>query len=133
MNQTLLSDRSGDNAAVVCPHFTGSSLAGHQVKESDMAQTMEIGKHRTSVYTEDGWTKVVYHSTCVIKWNDKEIILNSGGWRTLTTKARINQASNQFGLGIKVFQKNDEWFVTVPTDGGLTFNFEDNIKLNRVK
>jgi hypothetical protein len=43
MNQTLLSDRAGDTAAVVCPHFTGSSLAGHQVR-SDVMDTQE--KHR---------------------------------------------------------------------------------------
>lgn len=75
----------------------------------------------------DGRTKVIYHSTCVVSFTEGSIILNSGGWRTATTKARMNQASNQFRLGYYVYQKKGQWFVDFM---GNTFEFEDNMELN---
>jgi hypothetical protein len=96
-----------------------------------MSRVDQIGSHKTSLFTDtDGLTKVVYHSTTVIAWNDKRIILNSGGYMTTTTKTRINQASNQFALGVKVYQKNFDWFVT---HRGLDFPFTDNMELKRNK
>lgn len=54
----------------------------------------KIGSHKTKVFTDDeGYTNVVYHETAVVKFNAEKIILNSGGWRTNTTKLRMNQAS----------------------------------------
>ena len=76
-----------------------------------MSQQYRIGSHKTTVKTENGTTKVVYWSTPVVSFNDKEIILNTGNYRTNTTKTRMNQTSSQFGLGFYVFQKNYDWFV----------------------
>jgi len=76
-----------------------------------MAQMYRIGKHATSVFDDDGVMTVVYHDTAVVRFDEKKIILASGGWETQTTKTRMNQASNQFGLGYSVFQRNFEWFV----------------------
>ena len=52
-----------------------------------------------------------YHSTDVVKWNDKHIRLYTGGWKTVTTKTRMNQVSNQFGLGYSVYQRKGKWYV----------------------
>jgi hypothetical protein len=49
-----------------------------------------IGKRATRVYYENGYIVVRYHSTDVVRFNDKEIILNSGGWRTATTKTSVD-------------------------------------------
>ena len=78
-----------------------------------MTQTNKIGKVATNVITASGYTCVIYHSTTVVKfsYDKKEIILNSGGWHTYTTKMRMNQAANQFGLDFVVFQRKHEWFV----------------------
>ena len=43
---------------------------------------------------------------------DGSIVLDSGGWRTATTKLAMNQASKQDGLGFQVFARRGEWFVT---------------------
>ncbi len=95
-----------------------------------MAQTQTIGSHRTSVSTNMvGDTSVTYHGTAVVIFNSEEISLDSGGWRTSTTKNRMNQASNQFNLGFGVFQKNFEWFVDF---NGETLEFKDGMVLNRV-
>ena len=68
-------------------------------------------KTATSIRTENGFTSIRYHATDVIQFNDNQIILNNGGWMTATTKARINQASDDYGLGIGIAQRNFEWFV----------------------
>ena len=41
------------------------------------------------------------------------LTLDDGGWATSTTKTRMNQASRQFGLGYRVFQKDYDWFIEV--------------------
>ncbi len=161
-----------------------------------MSQTQTIGKHKTKVFTEDNWTKVVYYETCVVKWNEEEIVLDSGGfrpdpdsglviqgcykhgWETechaenrkeaqellqdyqrncmrahrisretingeigsgATTMKRINQASNQYLLGISIYQENFNWFIvhsnfaTVNPKNGKykTIPFKDNIRISR--
>lgn len=80
-------------------------------KEDEMSQQYQVGKVATSVVTEDEVTKVTYHSTPVVKFSQNEIVLNHGGWKTATTKTRMNQAANQFELGYSVFQKDFEWFI----------------------
>ena len=87
----------------------------------------QIGSHKTSVFTEDGITRIVYHNTAVVKFNNDEIILNSDGWNTVTTKTRMNQASSQFDLGFSVYQKDFEWFVEYHNK---TFDYYDGMKLD---
>ena len=93
-----------------------------------MARMYEVGSHKTSVLTEGGWTKVIYHNTVVVKWNKNKIVLDSGMWLTNTTKTRMNQASNQYGLGYTIFQKNFQWFVEYK---GKTYEFHDGMELKR--
>src|SRR3990172_1099523 len=59
----------------------------------------------------DGATRVILHSTCVVLFDAEKIVLNSGGWRTVTTLARMNQASQEFNLGYVVFQRKGKWLV----------------------
>ena len=70
-----------------------------------------IGTHKTTVTTDNGTTEIVYHSTKVVKFNNNTITLNTGGWKTNTTKNRMNQTSQQFDLGFNVYQKNWEWYL----------------------
>ena len=92
-----------------------------------MAQQTKLGKLATTVSRDDdGFYRVVFHETTILKWNEEKIILNSGGWRTATTKTRMNQASSQFGLGFDVFQKDREWFVKYH---GKTYSFDDGMIL----
>jgi hypothetical protein len=93
-----------------------------------MAQTQRVTGVATKVYDEDGYTKVRYHSTDVVKFNSDKIILDSGGWMTSTTKTRMNQTSNQFHLGYAVYQKGGHWFVRFK---GGDIPFHDNMELNR--
>jgi len=93
-----------------------------------VANTQASGKTATGVFTDNGFTNVVYHQTAVVKFNHEKIILNSGGWNTATTKSRMNQASNQFDLEYYVFQKDFAWYVDFK---GKTVDFKDRMELNR--
>ena len=87
-----------------------------------------IGNHKTSVINDNSVTMVCYHSTPVVKITDDEIILNSGGWLTATTKRRMNQASLQYNLGFSVYQVNFSWYVDYKED---TIPFEDGLTLKK--
>lgn len=97
-------------------------------------QTQEFKGVATNIRTEgepgSRLTVCRYHSTDVVSFNDHFVYLNTGGWRTKTTKVRMNQAACQFGLGFRVFQDGGEWYIE-PTDDtkrkyrleGRTFTF----------
>ena len=70
-----------------------------------------IGRVATSIRTENNITHVRFHDTDVVSFNPKTITLKSGGWRTNTTKKRMNQVSQEFNLGFNVVQEKFDWFV----------------------
>ena len=81
-----------------------------------MAQTEVVKGRATKVFKakdSDGveWTHVRYHDTDVVVFSKDAIFLNTGGWKTDTTKLRMNQASNQFNLGYQIVQHNFDWYV----------------------
>jgi hypothetical protein len=75
-----------------------------------MANMYQIGKTATTISQRDGKTIITYHSTDVVTFDAKEIVLNADRWFTQTTKTRMNQTSNVFQLGYMVYQKAGEWF-----------------------
>lgn len=78
-----------------------------------MSQTLKFQGVARTVSTVAGVKRYTYHSTAVVQVNpDGSIVLDSGGWRTATTKLAMNQASKQDGLGFQVFARRGEWFVT---------------------
>lgn len=90
-----------------------------------MAQQNKLGSHKTSIFTdENGLTHVVYHNTKVVSFTSQYIILKTGGYETVTTKTRMNQASNQFGLGFRIYQRDFKWYVKF---GVFTYNFKNGV------
>jgi hypothetical protein len=72
---------------------------------------------------------VTYHDTDVVTFTEGVIVLQTGGFKTATTKLRMNQASNQYDLGYQVYQVNHEWMVEF---GGGVYPFQgDEITLLR--
>lgn len=78
-----------------------------------MSQLSKVGKVATTVRgkMQGGFLSVVYHQTEVVRVENGTITLNHGGWLTATTKTRMNQAANQYGLPFMVYQRNGSWFV----------------------
>lgn len=95
-----------------------------------MPSMNKIGSTATKVTRDpDGTIKVVYHGTPVVTVEPKgRITLDTGGYWTVTTKNRMNQASNQLGLGFLVWQKNYEWFIDID---GHTQEFDRPVKVIR--
>jgi len=104
----------------------------------------------TTIETIDGWTRMVYHGTCVAKYKQKsvttgkedqhgpffktvyDVVLNTGGYSTATTKKRTNQFSKMFDLNFRVYSKDGLLFVNlikkdqVWTMGINVFEFDGN-------
>ena len=82
-----------------------------------MAQAAEFkGVASIIVTDEQGNFLFYYHGTCVVRYSPSKetVTLNSNGWLTVTTKRRMNQASNQFHLGFQVVQRAGDWYVCRP-------------------
>lgn len=97
-----------------------------------MSQQHTLGKHATTVRgcaTNSNPLSVVYQNTEVVNVTSDKITLNTGGWFTNTTKTRMNQTSNQFGLGFSVYQKNYRWFVEYA--GKITQFTSDSVSIDR--
>jgi len=93
-----------------------------------MGQTATISRNNTRIDNRDGYRVVTLHSTPIVKVaSDETVTLDSGGWRTVTTKTRINQVSNEWGLGFTVYQKDYAWYVAL---GGRAYPFHDGITFN---
>jgi hypothetical protein len=82
-----------------------------------MAQQHKIGTHATTISRIDGKMIVTYHNTPVVTVDpDGTVTLDSGGWRSATTKTRINQTASQLDLRFRVYQRDFQWFVSVSTE-----------------
>lgn len=108
------------------------SLASKGIRTCANGQSYRIGSHATSHYVKDGVLRVIYHGTEVVKYdfNNGLLVLDTGGWFTNTTKARMNQASNQYDLGFTVYQKDYNWFVEFDTGEVIPFNGSSNLVID---
>lgn len=69
---------------------------------------------------------IKYHGTLVvIHAADGRTELNSGGYKTVTTKRRMNEHTNSF-----VFQKSFTWYVQT---NGIVREFHDHMMIGEVK
>ena len=57
-------------------------------------------------------SRVFLHGNHIATIGEGFIQLFDGGWRTATTKSRLNALLFAHGSDDKVFQKNGEWFVS---------------------
>jgi hypothetical protein len=80
---------------------------------------MAVGRSTVKVEYQDGTSALRYHDTDVITWDSYNgiVTLNSGGFRTSTTKDRINTYSN----GIRIYQEKGNWFVSTAVEKNLLF------------
>lgn len=91
-----------------------------------MSQVQRISKNNTTIYHHTGphndQRQVWLHQTCVVTVTPDEIVLNTGGWYTATTRTRMNQVSNEWRLGYSVS------FAGKPSVqyGGQVYCFDEN-------
>ena len=53
----------------------------------------------------------LHHTNIITFLHNGEVVLNTGGWQTVTTKDRMNR----FG-GVRIYQKNWDWFIRRDSD-----------------
>ena len=97
-----------------------------------MSRFDRLSSYKTTIANDgEGNTIITYQSTVIVKFNRDTVTLNSGGWDTVTTKRKMNQASHQFNLGYSVNQRDFKWFLTLPSGNvvpfvdGMTFTKKD--------
>ena len=102
-----------------------------------MGQMQTISSNNTRVTIafdreSDALTRrVVLHGTEVVKMVTHQsdsskvmVTLNSSGWQSVTTKARMNQTSNEYRLNFRVYAEKKVWYVAVDGD---VMRFHDGI------
>jgi len=88
-----------------------------------------IDKYRDKVVEYKGVKYIIYHTTPVLAddplWTT--ITLNSGGWKTKSTKERINR---HLPDGFKLYQEDNEWYLE--RDGEEDIYFYDGMKVSTI-
>ena len=75
----------------------------------------------------DGAVSVRYHRTDVATlYPDGSVTLRTGGWRTVTTKRRMNQALVYFGIPAIIYQHRHDWYVAA---NGADIEFAEGMRL----
>ena len=69
-----------------------------------------LSMYETTISADATHTVITYRKTQIVRFNSAEIVLNFGGWDTVTTRRKMNQASHQFNLGYSVWRdKGETW------------------------
>ena len=89
-----------------------------------------IGNNTLRINYKDGSEAIRLHNTDIITFKGNKIILNSGGWRTHTTKARINEYLPE---GLNLFQQNNIWYISRDNNYNIkeAIVYYDNITFNK--
>jgi hypothetical protein len=85
-----------------------------------------------SFHPSENLSEVRLHGN-LIAWLDhtKQVLaLSSAGWHTNTTKSRLNALLFEFNTGIRVFQKDFDWFVS-DFSGKKKVSFFDGILVTK--
>lgn len=90
-----------------------------------------ITPNNTELEQFEDCARVKLHNTYVfvLDYYENTVKLNSGGFRTVTTKRRINESCRAFNSPFQVFQKDWEWYVDAYN--GIVIPFEDGMTLPR--
>lgn len=94
-----------------------------------MGKGLGLGRTATTAVRDGEQTEIAYHGTKVVIFDEHKIVLNTGGYLTNTTKRRMNEASDLFGLGYRVYAVKRLWHVTY---GGKEYPYlGDTLSLDR--
>ena len=84
----------------------------------NILSSKKLNKNLRLTEYNNGDKSLVLYSTEIVKQQGNKIILNSGGYRTHTTKTRINEFLPK---GCYVYQKNYTWYIHLQSKGVIEF------------
>jgi hypothetical protein len=92
-----------------------------------VGRARKIGNNTVRYTRPNGDDVIRLHRTDIVtRKPDGSVILNSGGWRTVTTKARLNE----YVSSVAIYQKDHEWFICNRGDWAGAIPFEDGCTVN---
>lgn len=109
------------------PHFPAMRKIERLMNEA-VIEALNWKSGNTEVKTDaDNVSRVFLHGNHIATIGDNFVQLFDGGWRTATTKSRLNSLLFAHGANDHIFQKNFEWFVSI---NGQTDKFTNGMVLN---
>lgn len=75
----------------------------------------KLSSYCTTIATDGDATRITYHRTPIVTFDADNVTLRTGGWDTVTTRRKMNQAARQFGLGFSVYRDKGESYVSEPS------------------
>jgi hypothetical protein len=94
-----------------------------------MARMDKLSTYCTTVAQAGDLIAITYHKTQIVAFDSRNIVLRTGGWDSVTTRRKMNQAANQFGLGFSVYRDKGESYVRTPA--GAILPLTDNMTIAR--
>ena len=91
-----------------------------------LVKSRRIGNNTFKVFYKNGDHAIRLHKTDIITWRANKVILNTNGWQTLTSKARMNEYLPT-SKGVRVYQSKHIWYVNTP-EGAV--EYYDGIELD---
>jgi len=84
--------------------------------------TTKNGAYRDETFSVAEMKFHFYHQNLIVAEDNGFYHLSSCGWKTMTTKERINR---YLPRGYRLYQKDKKWYISAPNDE--TFAFEDGM------
>ena len=81
----------------------------------------KLSSYATTIARDsEGFMCVTYHTTQIVRWKEGDcLILDSGGWDTVTTRRKMNQAARQFNRPFAVVRRKGITYVDFASDGNF--------------
>mgnify|MGYP005834018917 FL=1 len=93
-----------------------------KLKELAKTRKRKLANNTYLTVREDGGFGIKLHDTEVVIHYPDRVVLDSGGWLTVTTKARMNEFTD-----LRIYQDSYDWFVdgivsntSIPFTDGMT-------------
>lgn len=82
-----------------------------------MSRMNKLSRYRTQVTCTNGRIMVVYAGTLIVDASLADITLDMGGYDTVTTRKKMQQTANEFGLPYQVYRRAGQTYARSTLDG----------------
>jgi len=108
--------------------YVSEYIKNNRTKKEKLAELGYISRKKIANNTYElikttGERVIRLHNTDILTFKGDNIILNSGGYRTTTTKDRLNR---YLPYNIRIYQKNYKWYILKDNE---KIDFIDNIEI----
>ena len=96
--------------------------------KDQLIKSKKVGNNTFEVVYKNGDRAIRLHRTDILTFTPNRVILNTNGWETVTTKARMNEHISMSNR-LSVYQSKHKWYVRtpegdVPYYDGMMFDYD---------